>query len=342
MKVPVQNVYYLLLYAWDRIGDQDAVSVAEQGYTRLQDLFAHVLADTVARLLARGLDRDYLAEEESVRGVRGKLDLPGTVKRNHLVTAQTRCRYDELSYDILHNRIIKTTLRALLEVDLAKCNADRVRRLYQKLDSISDVRLTRRDFGRVQLHGNNVAYDFALAVCRVIYDNMMIEPGSGRAQFREFEATQQQMGALFESFIFNFLKREQQTFRVTRPRIDWYDVQSSASDVTRLPKMRTDVVLESGDRRILLDCKFYAEPLKSRTLDSKHLYQILAYLANSAAPAANTPPHEGVLLYPVVGEKFRFDYRLNGFPVSIRSLDLSQPWVEVRHDLLRLVDSMGP
>lgn len=337
MKVPVQNVYYLLLYAWDRIGDRGAVNVAEQGYTRLQDLFAHVLADTVGRVLARGLDRGYLAEEESVRGVRGKMDVGTTLKRNQLANAQTHCRYDELSYDILHNRIIKATLRTLLDLEIAKLNCDRIRALYQKLGGVSDVAIMRRDFGRVQLHGNNASYDFALAVCRVIHENVMIEPGSGRARFRDFHANQQQMGSLFESFIFNFLKREQQKFQVSRPRIEWHDAQSSASDMRRLPEMRTDVVLESRDRRIIMDCKFYAEPLKSRTLDSKHLYQILAYLANSAAPVGNTPPHMGVLLYPVVGERFGFDYRLNGFGVTIRSLDLNQSWKEVRRDLLDLV-----
>lgn len=341
MKVPVQNVYYLLLYAWDRIGDRDAVNVAEQGYTRLQDLFAHVLADTVGRVLARGLDRGYLAEEEGVRGVRGKMDVGTTLKRNQLANAQTHCRYDELSYDILHNRIIKATLRSLLDLELAKGNSHRIRTLYHKLGGVSDAAITRRDFGRVQLHGNNAPYAFALSVCRVIHENIMIEAGSGRARFRDFHANQQQMGSLFESFIFNFLQREQRTFRVTRPRIDWHNSQSSTSDVRRLPVMRTDVVLESRYRRIIVDCKFYAEPLKSRTLDSRHLYQILAYLANSAAPLGNTPPHAGVLLYPVVGEKFGFDYRLNGFGVTIRSLDLNQPWTEVRRDLLELVSSFS-
>jgi 5-methylcytosine-specific restriction enzyme subunit McrC len=341
VKIPVQNVYFLLLYAWDHLGEGQEVAVAGHEHTRLQDLFAHVLAETAARLLHRGLDRGYLSRDEAVRGVRGKLDLGATLKRNLLVQAQTHCHFDELTYDVLHNRILKSTLRALLAAEVAGEIRSKLRVVYRKMDAVSDVRVTSRDFGRVQLHRNNRLYDFALRLCRLIHDNLMIEPGSGEARFRDFRSDEAQMGAVFEEFARAFFRREQSRFRVSSPHVAWFRAEGADADLGRLPTMRTDIVLEAPDRCIVLDTKFYSEPLASRygakKVRSAHLYQVLTYLHNLAAHRAGGPPHEGMLLYPVVDEAFSFHYRLDGRAISVRSVNLDQPWPRVHDDMLGLL-----
>lgn len=339
MKIPIRNVYYLLLYAWNHVGEGEEEVGQEESFTHLHEMFAHVLATIMARLLARGLDRQYREVEEVIGGVRGKLDLTATLKRNHLASARTHCRFDELQYDVLHNRILKATLRSLLGLDIHDELKARIRRLYRKLDAVTDVRISRRDFGRVQLHRNNRAYDFALRLCRMIHENLMIEEGTGRAVFRDFRRDPQQMGALFESFVYHFFDLEQRRYRVSRPHIAWHDARGTEVDLQRLPVMRTDVLLEAPDRRIILDTKFYAEALRgrfeSRKVDSSHLYQIFAYVGNRTATLGE--PHEGILLYPVVEEPFAFDYRLHGHRIGVRSVDLNQPWPEIRTDLLRMI-----
>lgn len=342
MKIPIRNVYYLLLYAWNRIGAGEQVEVRGEEFTHLHDLFAHVLAETIARLLARGLDRQYLETEEVIAGIRGKLELSATLKGNHLSSARTRCRFDELRYDVLHNRILKATLRSLLALDLRPKLRARLRRLHQKLDAVADVRIARRDFGRVQLHRNNRDYDFALRLCLLIHDNLMVEEGSGRARFRDFRDDEQQMGALFEAFVYNFLRIEQTHFRVSRPHIAWHDARGTDTALRHLPTMRTDALLEAEDRCVILDTKFYAEALKgwfdNKKVASAHLYQIFAYVTNRSASHGRDIPHKGMLLYPVVKDAFSFDYHLNGHPIAIRSIDLDQPWPQIRHDLLRVLE----
>lgn len=345
MKIPIRNVYYLLLYAWDQIRPGEHPEVREEGLTHLHDLFASVLADVAGRLVARGLDRGYVPLAEVVAGVRGKLDLDATLKRNLLANARTQCSFDELRYDVLHNQILKATLRALLALDLDQRVRSHVARVYRKMDVVSDVRITRRDFGRVQLHRNNRGYDLALRLCQLIHDNLMVEPGTGRARFRDFRRDEQQMGALFERFVLNFFRLEQEHFRASSPWIAWHEAWGSAMDLQRLPVMRTDVVLESPDLCIIIDTKFYSEALQSRyggeKVRSGHLYQILSYVENRAAGAGSQPPHEGMLLYPVVDRAFAFDYRLNGRKIRIRSLNLDQEWSQIRSDLLALVNAPG-
>lgn len=339
-KIPIQNVYRLLLYAWNLVGERDAVDVNEEGYAELHDLFAHVLAQAVETLVRRGLDRGYVPRDDSVQGVRGKLDMGATIKHAELANARTRCRFDDLEYDVLHNRIIKATLRQLQQIEkLDAKNRSRVHKLEQKLGAVRDVSITSRDFRQVQLHGNNRSYDFAIALCRLIHENLMIDERSGGLRFRRYSATQQAMGGLFQSFVKNFYRLEQRGFVPGRSNLDWHGKVGAEADLRKLPEMRCDIVLESPDRQLVIDTKFYKQALVGgeKRVIAAHLYQIMAYVQNRSANQGGAP-HEGMLLYPVVQEPFGFDYRLLGHRVQVRSVDLRQPWTDIRQSLLDLLN----
>src|SRR5829696_5338174 len=57
--IPIRNVYYMFLYAWDRFREGQALEVAATEGPEVLDLFAEVLIKGVRRLLRRGLDRGY-------------------------------------------------------------------------------------------------------------------------------------------------------------------------------------------------------------------------------------------------------------------------------------------
>jgi 5-methylcytosine-specific restriction endonuclease McrBC regulatory subunit McrC len=57
MKIPIQNIYYLLVYAWDSLEEADLLQIEPEQSTDLLDLFANVLSSGVAHILRRGLDR---------------------------------------------------------------------------------------------------------------------------------------------------------------------------------------------------------------------------------------------------------------------------------------------
>lgn len=341
MKVPIANVYYMLLYAWSLFRERDAVDVAQAGYTELQDLFAHVLADTVTELLARGLDRGYVTRDEPVAGIRGRLELADTLKRNRLAAGQAHCRFDELEYDVLHNRIIKATLRQLQHVPLHEKNRRRVLALYHKLDAVADVDVEPQDFRRVQLHRNNAGYEYALRLCELILDQLMVDPRTGRTSFREYREREQQMGLLFQGFVREFLRRHRPDFKISSPTIEWVAQPYTPADRLRLPRMEMDILLEGMGRRIILDTKFYGDAYAGRGMDRRliagHLYQVFAYMQNRDVREPGAP-HEGMLLYPVVEDAFSHDYTLMSHRFAVRSIDLRKPWQALQADLLTILD----
>jgi 5-methylcytosine-specific restriction enzyme subunit McrC len=345
MSIPVRNLYYLLAYAWDHLDQAGVIEVGEDDYRDLANLFGRVLAGSVRHLLKRGLDRGYLEDEQVIPGVRGKLDVSATVKSNLLVAGRTACVVDDLSTDVLHNRILRQTVRNVARAEgLDRGLRDELLECDDRLQGISPVRLSAAAFRSVQLHGNNAFYAFVLRVCRLIFDVTVVDSTTGARRFRDFVRDERQMAGLFERFVLNFYRREQRAFAVRSKRIGWQPVTGTEEHLAFLPSMKTDISLEGGEREIVIDAKFYREPTQRNfgkdSVRSAHLYQLFAYLRNLAQQTNRQV--SGVLLYPQVGEPIDLRYTMHGHPVLIRTVDLAQEWRGISRELLELIATDPP
>ena len=351
--IPILNVYYLLCYAWDRVQERDTVRVAAlETVSTVQDLLGKVLAGGVNHLFRRGIDRGYVERREDLAGIRGKLAVSETAKRALRARGRTACDFEELSVDILPNRILRTSLHGLLGrwVRLHPNVRGEVRAAYRRLDGVSRTRLKRNTFGQVQLGGTRRLYRFLLSVCRLLYESSVVDENTGRTVFRDFRRDEATMWALFEEFVTGFYVREQRVYRVNPGgrRINWADAYAE-DDATRarIPVMTADVILESAERRIILDTKYYRDALTHGRgsglgkLNSGNLYQLLAYLRNREATRSGRPRHDGVLLYPEVGEKLRVDVRLEGFRVQARTVNLYRDWRDIHIEMLENIGLTG-
>src|SRR5262249_19799330 len=97
MAIPIQNICYLLCYAWDRLEARDLIQVGGVPGGRVENLLGKVLEAGVAHLIRRGLDRGYVESEEEGRRLCGKLLLSHTLGRCLLPAGRVACAVDELS-----------------------------------------------------------------------------------------------------------------------------------------------------------------------------------------------------------------------------------------------------
>ncbi|MDK2826299.1 MAG: 5-methylcytosine-specific restriction enzyme subunit McrC [Methanolobus sp.] len=343
MSIPIQNIYYLLCYAWNKLDESDIVDVSAVSITELLDLFAKILANSTSRLLKQGLDRYYVEHEYVVNGIKGKLDLTASVKRNLLLSNRTVCLYDEFDYDILHNQILKTTISKLIRTNgLDPELRDELHRILIKLPPISEISVRPSHFKQIRLHRNNYNYDFPLKVCQIVNDNLFIDESSGQYKFKDFLREEKAMARLFEAFIRNFYKNEQSEFKVGREDINWKFAAENDDDMSMLPIMSTDISLYSPTRKIIIDTKYYKEALKARydkeKINSNNLYQLFSYLINQESELdERTLDCEGILLYPVVEKGFDFSYEFENHRIRVMSVNLNQDWYGIRKDLLEIL-----
>jgi 5-methylcytosine-specific restriction enzyme subunit McrC len=341
-EIPIQNVYYLLCYAWRQMREGE---IAETGAAQKKDvanLLGTVLANGTERVLKQGLDRGYVTQSETTSRPRGQIDFDTSLQRALFPQAKAHCHYDALSRDVLHNRILKSTLRELgqakgIDEDLQ----NRLRLLARRFGDVSDVSLRRSLFQRVQLHSGNAFYKFLLRICSLIERNLTPTEGGAGKKFRDFLREEATMWKLFEKFTYHFYRREQERYDVSAPHIDW-DVSGDAPE--QLPNMRTDVVLSSPGKTIILDTKFskkvLSEHREKKLFKSENLYQLFAYLQNAETKGGGFEKAEGVLLYPITEptldkEIGRFEIR--GHRMRVCTVDLNQEWDRIEGDLLSLV-----
>ena len=199
-RIPIANVYYLLCYAWRHVEERDLVRLdALDELDRVHDLLGTVLVQGTFRLTRQGIDRGYRDVREDLAGIRGKVDVGRTVKRALRSRGRVACAFEELTPDVPHNRILRSTLSALLRVrDLDGDVRAGVRRAYEKLASVTVVRVTRHMFDQVQLDGNRRYYRFLLSVCRLVHNLLLVDERSGEHRFAGL--TDAVMSRVYEDF----------------------------------------------------------------------------------------------------------------------------------------------
>jgi 5-methylcytosine-specific restriction enzyme subunit McrC len=343
MTIPVANLYYLLCYAWGEFTPRQMTAVTPENCPDTLHLFAQILAISVRSLHRRGLDTGYVVHEEHVSAVRGRILVGETIRCLATKPKQVVCAFDELTCDVLTNRIIKSTIRTILrDPSLARSVRAELRQALHLLAVVTDIELRPRVFHQVQLHQNNRFYAFLLNVCRFLHESMQPQDQAGHQRFHDVARDPERMRRVFEKFVRNLLARKLgKAYSVGRDRMAWEATALNGSDLSLLPQMETDVTVRSRWRTLLVECKYTEALSNGRFFAEKfrpaHLYQLGAYLRNLEERQAPDRLLEGILLYPAVGVSLSHVYVLHGHRVHIATLDLNQHWEEIERQLLALV-----
>ena len=341
--IPIQNLYYLLSYAWDqRVTNSEMEAITGETCPDLNQFFAEVLDRGLHHLLRRGLDRAYLSHEELTSRPRGRIDFTASAKRQTWHQSRMHCVHDDLSHDVLQNQILKSTLELLArDRTLPKEKRNRLQAHLPAFAQVQSIRVTQRSFRRIQLHRNNQAYRFLLHLCDLVHASLLPEQDhNGKRRFKSLEANDRLMNKLFEKFILHFAQRHlSPAAQFSAPKVKWLAEFATQETALLMPEMKTDIAISWPDRKLIIDCKYYSEALKKNQyggakFDSSNLYQLVSYLTNQRE-VPGWRNGEGMLLYPTTSEDFFHNLKILGHNVQVRSINLDQGWQLIEEDLLR-------
>lgn len=346
MKIPLLNIYYLLCYAWNRLEEGETIPVTQLDKDEVSQLFATVLIEGTLHLFKKGLDRGYILHSDEISRLRGKIDFPANLKRNFFKQPRLYCEYDELDYNVLHNQILKASIKNMINCKgLEKDTNEKLKNLYRRLHYVEDIFLTKKSFRQLQLNRNNIFYDFLIKVCELIYDNLLISSSGEGGRFRDFIQDEVLMRKIFEDFVRNFYKRHLKNYdSIKSETIYWKLKPYALDDASFLPDMHTDITIKLPNRKMIIDTKYYKNTLDTyygkETINPSNLYQLYSYLMNQRNIGDSASMHcEGVLLYPTVDYDYCLNYQYEGHKVTVRTINLNQNWQHIANDLKNIVAS---
>jgi len=337
--IPIRNLYYLLCYSWNQLQQGELIDVSRVPSTELVDLFALVLIDGVNHLSRRGLAQAYEENSTELTGLRGRIEALSSARRFLPLHGRAICTFDELTTNTPKNQILRSTLRSMRSIAaLDKGLRARIDRICQGLHGIDDIEISGKLFRTVQLDSNNRFYRFLLNVCEVIHNSWLVDQHPGSYRFRDFVRDERAMSKVFEEFLFNFIRTEISDLEVRREIIAWEATSVTDPTLRLLPTMRTDISIRRGDTSLIIDAKYYQNTLgqyrETSKIHSHNLYQLMSYLSNTRR---STAPR-GMLVYPKTGISLDETYVIHGYQVRVCTIDLSQDWKRIHHDLIAMID----
>ena len=344
MQIPIVNIYFLLCYAWNKLEEKERVNVSLDDRTELLDLFAKVLINATKMLLKRGIDKNYVDHTVELIGVKGKIQISQTLKSNLFFQQKTICTFDDFSSNIVSNRILFSTIYRLTRTKgLDNQLKNELINLHRMLSGIEKIEITNSLFKQIRLNRNNRFYGFVMNVCQIIFESTFPSEDQGRYKFSDFTRDDKKMNQLFESFIRNFYKIEQQKYKtVKKETIKWQFENTDNESFQYLPQMETDITLENDEEKIIIDAKFYRETMTlnydKEKIKSANLYQLFSYLLNQQDTNLKSQKATGILLYPTIDKDYNLNFGYKQHKIQIRTINLNMNWKDLS---IRLKDIIG-
>lgn len=333
--IPVQNIYYMLSYAFQLLNEQGYKDIATEQFDNVAELCASILSKGITVQLKRGLGKEYIPQTEALSSLRGKIDITESIKTQSLLRKQLICTYDEFTVNSYLNRILKSTMELLLHADISKARKKALRKLMIYFADV-DVLDVHTINWNIRYDRNNQSYRMLVSVCYLVIKGLLQTNTDGSTRLMDF-IDEQRMCRLYEKFILEYYRKQHPEITARASQIPW-QLDDGFSDM--LPVMQSDITLSKGNRTLIIDAKYYAHNTQVQydvhTLHSGNLYQIFTYVKNKEVTYGDAP-HEvsGMLLYAKTDEQIQPNhvYHMSGNKISVRTLDLNCPFPQIREQL---------
>ena len=330
--IRIQNIYYMLSYAFQVLNEQGYKNVATEDFENVADLCAGILIKGVSSQIKRGLGKEYVPKNEALTSLRGKIDITKSVKEMSMLDHRLVCTYDDFSVNSYLNRILKTTMKVLLKGDIKSDRRKQVRKLLVYFSDVQELNIHSINW-HLQFNRNNQEYRMLISICYLVIKGLLQTNSDGNTKLMDF-LDEQRMCRLYEKFILEYFRKEHPELDVSASQIPW-DTDDGYNEM--LPVMQSDIMLKYNGKVLIIDAKYYSHTTQSQynvnTIHSANLYQIFTYVKN--LDTKNTGAVSGLLLYAKTDELIlpNNQYKIGGNPIAVKTLDLDCDFSKIREQL---------
>ena len=229
----IRNIYYMLAYAFQELKQNNYVEIQGETFDNIYDLFAEILARGISYQLKQGLYREYIANNESMQTIRGKINMNGTIVNRMRNSNEINCDYDELSENNIYNRILLTTATTLIKhSDVKKEKKSKLKQLMLFFQNVQTIDIHTIRWNTLRFDRNNRSYRMLLYLCYFILSEWLMTTEEGKFKMRGF--SDDHMCRLFEKFVLEYYKKHHPELKPCAAQIDW-NIEKEQSTTNILP-----------------------------------------------------------------------------------------------------------
>ena len=333
--IPIQNIYYMLSYAFQTLQAENYKDLAAENFHNTAELCAAILDKGIGIQLKHGLRRDYVSKSESLSTLQGKLNISESIKTQTMLKKQMICTYDEFSTNIQFNQIIKSTVLLLLKANITNSRKKSLRKLLLFFSDVNEIDLHFVNWNQ-QYNRSNQNYQMLIGMCYLVYKGLLTTQNNGTTKLMDF-FDGQRMCRSYEKFLLEYYRKEHPELTANASQIAW---QLDDTENQMLPRMQTDIMLSKNNNILIIDAKYYSHMTQQQygihTLHSNNLYQIFTYVKNKEFELRNYEHTvSGMLLYAQTDEDIipNNTYHMSGNQISVLALDLNQDFSKISRTL---------
>ena len=229
----------------------------------LLEIFISMFLCELEALVKKGIKSDYVALEDNLKFLKGKLNINEQIKRNSIHKERFYVEYSEFLSDIKINQIIKTTLKFLYKKSNSSINQQKIRELLFIFDEVLECEDYKNFFAKLVMNRQVKHYEQTLLWCKIFLLNNSFTPhkGDDLAFALLFD-----MNALFESYVGDFIKK-------SFPEAILQHSEKHLVEDPKSFKLRPDIFLKG---KFIADTKW--KIISSRDdISQADLYQLYAY-----------------------------------------------------------------
>lgn len=333
----------MLCYAFRNLNDGEAKHMDTESFDNVLDMLSSILSKGVNRLVKQGLFRSYEQRSNLLSTVRGKINVGQTMRHMHKGSVAVVCDYDEYTDNAFYNQIIKTTMHYLIRSKaIKKEHKNALKDLYMFFKDVDIVEPSSIQWNRLSYCRNSLKYKMVINICHLILNDMLLTEKDGERRLSSY-IDDQKMHSLYEKFILEYYKHHYSGLKPSSTTISWNT--NDNNDVAMLPNMITDITLTHGDKKLIIDAKYYNNSVamtqhNKTVFHSNNLYQIYAYVKNM--DIYNTGNVNGLLLYARTHHEETYpnhEYNMGGNNIGIKTLNLDTEWDCIESQLNDIADT---
>ena len=219
-KIPIQNIYYMLAYAFTNLKFDDIKNISAEEFKNIYNLFAAILSEGIGKILKQDLHREYINHSENLSTVRGKIILPSTMQNFISGRRKIFCEFDELSEYNLFNQILKTTAKIFLRIeDVEDKYKNLLKRELYFFANVEEIKIDSLRWENLHWQKNNQTYQLLINLCKIVLRGMIFTTDDGKYKLQSFG--EKNLAHLYEKFLLTYYQKNFPQLKPQSKQIAW-------------------------------------------------------------------------------------------------------------------------